>query len=212
MPESILPELSWRPHVFPMDSEQDTRAWRRETRARLIGMRLAIGAELRRRSDTGIERNLRSLLDISATGVVGLYWPVKGEFDPRPLADHLLRNGRSVALPVIIARGGLLEYRLWQPGMEMEDGLYDIPAPKSSCILHPDIVLVPLVGFDAMNYRLGYGGGYFDRTLAAFSPRPKAIGVGYEVLGLPTTFPQAHDIPMDAIVTERGVHRAGSKG
>jgi 5-formyltetrahydrofolate cyclo-ligase len=194
-----------------MDSEQDIKTWRRETRARLIAARLTMSDELRRRLDAEIEQALRSLIEISAGGVVGLYWPVKGEFDPRPLAGHLLQRGRSIALPAIIARGGTLEYRLWRPEMEMEAGIYGIPTPKLRHVLRPDIILVPLVGFDAMNCRLGYGGGYFDRTLADLFPRPKTIGVGYEASRLASVFPQAHDIPMDVIVTEIGPHYTDSE-
>jgi 5-formyltetrahydrofolate cyclo-ligase len=193
-----------------MNSEQDSKAWRREMRARFIKARLAMSDETRRRLDAEIERALQSQFDTLTGAVVGLYWPVKGEFDPRPLASRLLRDDRSVALPAIVTPGGTLEYRLWQPGMEMEAGIHDIPAPKLRCVLHPDIILVPLVGFDAMNYRLGYGGGYFDRTLAACSPRPKTIGVGYEASRLTSVFPQAHDIPMDILVTEAGLHRTDS--
>jgi len=77
-------------------------------------------------------------------------------------------------------------------------------------VVMPDAVLVPLVGYDPSGFRLGYGGGYFDRTLAAARPRPCAIGLGYEDSVLPTIFPQRHDIPMDLIVTDRDIHRVAS--
>jgi 5-formyltetrahydrofolate cyclo-ligase len=69
----------------------------------------------------------------------------------------------------------------------------------------PDIVIAPVVGFDRACYRLGYGGGFFDRTLAAFSRRPRIIGVGYAPQEIGTIYPQAHDVPMDMIVTEAGI-------
>jgi len=93
----------------------------------------------------------------------------------------------------------------------MTKGIWDIPIPKERAVVMPDAVLVPLVGFDPCGFRLGYGGGYFDRTLAAARPRPYAIGLGYEDSVLPTIFPQPHDIPMDLIVTDRGIHRPASR-
>jgi 5-formyltetrahydrofolate cyclo-ligase len=79
--------------------------------------------------------------------------------------------------------------------------------PADSPVLTPDLLLVPLVGFDPAGYRLGYGGGYYDRTLAAIQPRPLAIGIGFEQQALATIHPQPHDIPMDYIVTESRVAR-----
>ncbi|HEX7968557.1 MAG TPA: 5-formyltetrahydrofolate cyclo-ligase, partial [Stellaceae bacterium] len=84
----------------------------------------------------------------------------------------------------------------------MESGAFDIPAPKARQVVRPDILVVPLVGFDAANYRLGYGGGYFDRTLAALDPRPVTVGAGFEASRIATIFPQPHDIALDYIVTE----------
>jgi 5-formyltetrahydrofolate cyclo-ligase len=88
----------------------------------------------------------------------------------------------------------------------MQTGPWNIPIPKQRDVLTLDAVIVPLVGFDARGYRLGYGGGYFDRTLAAAARRPLAIGLGYADSQLPTIYPQPHDIPMNLIVTDRAVH------
>jgi hypothetical protein len=100
-------------------------------------------------------------------------------------------------------------FRLWTQATEMTSGIWDIPVPKDSETVVPDLVLAPVVGFDEARYRLGYGGGYFDRTLAALERRVLAIGIGFEALRLPTIYPQPHDIPMDFVVTEAGIHRAG---
>jgi 5,10-methenyltetrahydrofolate synthetase len=85
----------------------------------------------------------------------------------------------------------------------MNVGLWNIPCPARRHVVTPDLMLAPLVGFDWANYRLGYGGGYFDRTLAAFSRRPTVVGVGYEFGALETIHPQPHDIPMDMVLTDR---------
>jgi 5-formyltetrahydrofolate cyclo-ligase len=89
----------------------------------------------------------------------------------------------------------------------MTPGVYDIPVPAMRDVVVPAVLLVPVVGFDRTNYRLGYGGGYYDRTLAAADPRPMAIGVGFELSRLNTIHPQPHDIPLDAVVTEAGTQR-----
>ena len=190
----------------------DIALWRRRVRDRLVMQRMAIGPEQRRRRSGEIERRLTALLGGLAGRIVGLYWPHRAEIDPRPLADELWSAGRIVALPAIVERHGPLEYRVWQKGAEMERGLYDIPVPQARDIVDPDIVVVPLVGFDAANYRLGYGGGYFDRTLAALDPRPVTIGVGFEAALLDTIHPQPHDVAMDFVVTEAKLRQARKGG
>jgi 5-formyltetrahydrofolate cyclo-ligase len=94
----------------------------------------------------------------------------------------------------------------------MERGAYGIPYPRDSAVLRPDLLLMPPVGIDAQGFRLGYGGGYFDRTLAAQHPRPLCVAVGFEISRIPSIQPQAHDIGMDALVTERGLQVKGSSG
>jgi 5-formyltetrahydrofolate cyclo-ligase len=92
----------------------------------------------------------------------------------------------------------------------MERGLWDIPIPAERDPVVPDALIIPLVGFDGAGYRLGYGGGYYDRTLAAAPRRPFCIGLGYDEMRLATIYPQPHDIPMDVIVTDQGVAQRGS--
>ncbi|HXZ02787.1 MAG TPA: 5-formyltetrahydrofolate cyclo-ligase [Stellaceae bacterium] len=185
-----------------MSSEREIGLWRRAERKRLIALRLAVPPEQRRRRDAAIERRLEALLRALPGRSIGLYWPVRGEFDPRPVAERLIAQARLLALPAAVDPQGPLEYRLWRPGTEMEPGPHGIPAPKAREILRPDILIVPLVGFDEARHRLGYGGGYFDRTLAAASPRPTTVGVGFEATLLATIFPQPHDAALDFIVTE----------
>ena len=112
-----------------------------------------------------------------------------------------------MVLSVVIDKHGPLEYRTWRPGENLISGVWDIPIPEKREIVIPTMVLAPLVGFDRSSYRLGYGGGYFDRTLAALRPQPFAIGVGYEFQQLETIYPQPFDMPMDLIVTETGARR-----
>jgi 5-formyltetrahydrofolate cyclo-ligase len=142
-----------------------------------------------------------------AGAALGFYWPFKGEFDPRPLARTLHRWGVRLALPVVIARAQPLIFREWSPGAPMTPGVWNLPVPTQGEPVSPTVLLTPLVGFDGCGYRLGYGGGYYDRTLAAATPRPMAIGVGFEASRLETIHPQPHDIPMDMIVTEQEILR-----
>jgi 5-formyltetrahydrofolate cyclo-ligase len=162
--------------------------------------------EERRRLGAAIETELRALI-AERPGILGVYWPFRAEFDPRPLVDWALAEGRTVALPVVVDKKGPLEYRAWRPGEALVDGVWNIPVPEKRELVTPAVVLAPLVGFDPACYRLGYGGGYFDRTLAALRPKPVAIGVGFAVQELETIHPQPFDIPMDLIVTEKGVRR-----
>lgn len=185
---------------------EEVRAWRREMRTALLERRMAAGPGQRSAWGARIESHLSPLLRTLPVCTIGFYWPFKGEFDARALVTGLLAaEAWRAALPVVAARNSPLLFRLWTPDCQMESGVLGIPIPKSVDTIIPDIVLAPLVGFDAANYRLGYGGGYFDRTLAALSPSPRVIGVGFELSRLDSVYPQPHDVPMDFIVTEAGV-------
>lgn len=184
----------------------EVKLWRRSERERLIAWRMAVPVEQRRQWGAAIEAALREPL-ANIAGPLGVYWPFRAEFDPRPLVDWAVAAGRTVALPVVIDKKGPLEYRAWRPGEALVDGVWGIPVPERRVLVTPATVLAPLVGFDAACYRLGYGGGYFDRTLAALSPPATAIGVGFEAQRIETIHPQSFDIPMELIVTENGVQR-----
>ena len=181
--------------------------WRRDERRRLLALRSGTPPALRREWGGAIEVRLRAVLAERPGITLGVYWPFQAEFDPRPLIDWLIGAGSAAALPAVVDKKGPLEYRAWRPGDPLVDGVWDIPIPERRDVVAPKVVLAPLVGFDRACYRLGYGGGYFDRTLAAPTPRPLAIGVGFELSLLDTIHPQPHDIPMDLIVTEAGLRR-----
>ncbi len=185
-----------------MDLEAVKR-WRRAERERLLALRQGLPAAERRHWGEQIGAALRALL-AERPGILGVYWPFRAEFDPRPVIDWAIAAGRRVALPVVVDKKGPLEYRAWRPGEPLVDGVWNIPVPEKRDIVTPAVVLAPLVGFDRACYRLGYGGGYFDRTLAALSPRPFAIGIGFELQQIDTIYPQPFDVPMDVIVTEAG--------
>lgn len=179
-------------------------AWRREQRRRLLALRCQTTQAQRREWNKAIETGLRGVLPDAPETVFGLYWPFRAEFAIRPLMRELHKRGGHPALPRVVKRHAPLEFHHWFPGVEMRDGAHGIPEPVDTDITTPDVLVVPLVGFDASGYRLGYGGGYYDRTIGALRKRPLLIGVGYELSRLDSIYPQTHDIAMDYIVTEAG--------
>jgi 5-formyltetrahydrofolate cyclo-ligase len=193
-----------------MQSWDEVRRWRKEQRARLIARRQAIPQDERRRLQPLILDLVAQHFPALSDALLGFYWPIRGEIGPHPLVRHLVERGARAALPVVIEKGQPLEFWAWRPGTPLRRGVWDIPIPAERQVVRPTALLVPLVGFDRRGYRLGYGGGYYDRTLAALDPRPLTIGIGYEIGRLETIHPQPHDIPMDAIVTEAGLVRTRS--
>lgn len=206
-PPCFMHELDPEFRAGPAPEWPDVRRWRKAERARLIESRLAISADARTAMAGLIAQGLDQVAGDVAGKMVSLYWPFRGEPDLRPwLASVNARGGKS-ALPIAIELGRPLIFRAYAPGDKLERGVWNIPVPVAGPEVIPDIVIAPLVGFDATGYRLGYGGGFFDRTLAALPKKALVIGVGYEIARIATIFPQPHDIPMDRIVTEAGVIR-----
>ena len=182
-------------------------AFRADLRHERLAARESMDPGERVRLGGRVEQHLAEALAGFAPSVIAFCWPMKGEFDARPTVIRLLGEGWRAVLPVAERNATPLVFRPWIPGMAMTADLYGIPVPDTRETLAPDIVLVPLVAFDEAGYRLGYGGGFFDRTLATLHPRPRAIGVGFEIGRVATVHPQAHDVRMDAIVTEKGLRR-----
>ncbi len=192
--------------------EPTLKAWRKAERERLIAARLAVTPAVldtwRRRIDGFLERSFPGLAGCR----LAFCWPIKGEYDARHLARTLRARGALTALPVVVAPRSPLVFREWHPGIELAPGPLEIPYPVNSQKLTPDAVLLPMNGWDAQGYRLGYGGGFFDRTLASLARKPVVVGVSYELAKLQTIQPQSWDIPMDFVVTERGVYRRDPEG
>lgn len=185
-------------------SWDEVRAWRKAERQRLIEARVATVQEVRARWTRAIIETLEPILRESE-GPISFYWPFRGEPDLRPLMRVLAGEGFTLALPVVVEPKTPLVFRPWLPGAKMELGVWNIPVPATKEEVVPRLLLAPVVGFTPDLYRLGYGGGYFDRTLAKLGPSHAAIGIGYEMGRLATIHPQPHDIAMRQIVTEKGV-------
>lgn len=195
-------------------SGDGVRRWRRTTRDRLRALRAARPAAERARHAEALAVALDALLEPAPGAVVSVYWPMQGEPDLRGWMASLVERGVTVALPEVVASGQPLVFRVWTPGARLEPGVWDIPVPVEGERVHPTVAIAPVVGFDPACYRLGNGGGYFDRTLAVLDPRPLAVGVAHPDSCLPTIFPQPHDIPMDCIVTGDGppIRRGDASG
>lgn len=187
-------------------------SWRKGERERLLAMRMALTPHDRKRKAAAMEGHLERSLGSLEGRRIGLYWPIKGEPNLRRWMERLHALGACCALPVIERRAAPLVFRAWWPGALMIHGTWAIPEPAEGHTLQPDLVIAPMVGFDERGYRLGYGGGYYDRTLASMTPRPTVVGVAYAQSAMPTIRPLAHDIPMDCVVTECGVARLVAHG
>ena len=184
--------------------DADVVRWRKAERERLIAARLAIPAAERRRFSARIAARLDEALGNVSGRIVSAYWAFRGEPDLRSWLDSLDRRGAVCALPVVVERRTPLAFRTWRRGEALEPGIWDIPVPSKGLVVTPDIVIAPVVGFDPDCYRLGYGGGFFDRTLAVLPQRTRFVGVGYAQQAIRTIYPQDHDVAMDLVVTESG--------
>lgn len=190
---------------------EEIRKWRKEQRASLIARREAATPSERKGWNERITAHLIDGFAVPQESVIGFCWPYRAEFDARFAIRQWRDRGAIAALPEVVANKAPLQFRMWWPGAPMRSGVYDIPVPDGTDVLLPDFAIVPMNGFDERGYRLGYGGGFFDRTLAACERRVLAVGVSYETLRLPTIYPQPHDIPMDFVVTEQGIYAAGGE-
>jgi 5,10-methenyltetrahydrofolate synthetase len=194
------------PSVDP-EQARDVARWRKAERERLIKARCSLAAQERMDQAAIIAGRLAQIVATSgiAAPAVSVYWPIRGEPDLRAWMHALSHSGVRVALPVALALAQPLVFREWRPGARTARGLWNIPHPADGKLIVPNIVIAPVVGFDLQGYRLGYGGGFFDRTLARLDPKPLTVGVGYPDAELRTIFPQPHDIPMNWVVTGSGI-------
>jgi 5-formyltetrahydrofolate cyclo-ligase len=145
--------------------------------------------------------------------VIGAYWPIKGEFDPLPALHRWKEDGelldqpqpRRIGLPVVNKENHTMTFHAWYPGCPMEEDAYGIPKPKDTEVITPTLLFAPCVGYGPGGYRLGYGGGFYDRMLASLSPKPFSVGLGFGMGFLPDFAPEPHDMPLDAILNDFGV-------
>ena len=177
-------------------------------RKRLVATRQSLPDRLERA--VALQQVLRVWLVGRSERTIGAYWPIKGEFDPLPALYRWSEGGvdgspRRIGLPVADRETKSLRFHVWFPGCETELDAYDIPKPKGTDEFLPQMLVVPCLGYGPGGARLGYGGGFFDRTLRALTPRPVTIGVSYTHGFLPMLRSSPDDLPLDALLTEDGV-------
>ena len=160
-----------------------------------------------------LQRVMRSWLVGRTDTVIGAYWPIKGEFDPLPALHRWKEDGElqgnaqrlRIGLPVVNKEHKTLTFHAWYPGCPMEEDAYGIPKPKDTELVVPTLLFVPCVGYGAGGYRLGYGGGFYDRTLATLQPKPFTVGLGFTNGYVDDLEPEPHDQPLEAILNDNGV-------
>ena len=193
-------------------TDDELKTWRKAERDRLIAARESLDPEtlerFRQRIDASLWRSFPGL----ASAKLAFCWPIRKEYDARGLTQRLRERGAITALPVVVAPRQPLVFREWHPGVKLASGPLGIPYPADSALVIPTAALVPMNGWDEAGYRLGYGGGFFDRTLASLAKKPVVVGVSYELAKIQTIHPQSWDVPMDWVVTERGVYRRDPEG
>ena len=177
-------------------------------RKKLVAARQALPDRLERA--VALQKTLRVWLVDRKETSIGAYWPIKGEFDPLPALYRWTEGDasgpmRRIGLPVAHRDTESLRFHVWYPGCETELDAYDIPKPKGTEEFLPQMLIVPCLGYGPGGVRLGYGGGFFDRTLRALAPRPVTVGVSYSHGFLPMLRASPDDLPLDALLTEDGV-------
>lgn len=204
-PPCFMHELSpeYQGVAVRLEAWTDVARWRKAERKRLIDERMALDVAERSTGSERIASGLDRAIGKVSGRIVSVYWPIRGEPDLRNWAIRVIERGGRIALPVVIKKGWPLEFRIWAPGDPLERGVWNILVPSHGPSVQPDIVIAPVVGFDDATYRLGYGGGFFDRTLAAMPRKPFVVGIGHARCRVPTIYPQPHDVPMDVIVTDQ---------
>lgn len=189
----------------------DTSDAKKRLRAELIQARQSL-PDRQARVDA-LQRVLRIWLVGRTDTVIGAYWPIKGEFDALPALHRWKEDGElqgnsqrlRIGLPVVNKEHKTLTFHAWYPGCPMEEDAYGIPKPKDTELVVPTLLFVPCVGFGAGGYRLGYGGGFYDRTLATLQPKPFTVGLGFTNAYVDDLEPEPHDQPLDAILNDNGV-------
>jgi len=177
-------------------------------RKKLVATRQALSDRLERSVE--LQNVLRVWLVGRRENSIGAYWPIKGEFDPLPALYRWTEGAgdgpaRRIGLPVADRETRSLRFHVWYPGCETELDAYDIPKPKGTEQFTPQLLVVPCLGFGPGGVRLGYGGGFFERTLSSLQPRPFTVGASFTHGFLPLLRGSAGDLPLDAMLTEDGV-------
>lgn len=176
---------------------------KRSLRRIALSRRSLLGQSERSCSSAAACRQLESLIRRTRVSCVALYAPLNDELDVFQAARGITEMECGICLPVIQKAAKKLQFCRWRPDDTLVEGRFGIREPEERELLHPDLVAVPMVAFDRRGTRLGFGGGYYDRTLAAMRPRPVIVGLAFSTSEVEHIPCEDHDVPMDHIVTDR---------
>ena len=182
----------------------DQQVGRKLQRAQLLEMRASL--DHRERLEAALQHRVADWLHSAGVHALGFYFAIHGEPDLRMVVSTwLASDARHVAaLPVIDGR--TLQFHAWNSDSPMQAGFFGIPVPAQGRVVQPECLLVPCVGFDDQRFRIGFGGGYYDRTLAELVPFPLVVGIAFEASRLTSIGPQPHDVKMDVVITDAAVY------
>ncbi|MBR9900655.1 MAG: 5-formyltetrahydrofolate cyclo-ligase [Rhodospirillales bacterium] len=198
--------------VAPRNSSTEKQSeWRHAVRRALLGWRSGLDAATHQHLSDKIRGYFSEFLKDRPAATVGFYWPIQNEIDLRPVIERHIANGGTAALPVVPGKDQPMVFHNWTPLTEMVPGFARIPEPHGTDEVGVHVLLAPLVGFDRAGYRLGYGGGFFDRTLAAVSRKPLVVGIGFEATRLADILPHQYDVPVDVLITDQGIRYVDSQ-
>ncbi|MDF1609582.1 5-formyltetrahydrofolate cyclo-ligase [Hoeflea sp. YIM 152468] len=191
-------------HVVDPQTWKDVSVFRKAERTRLYAARQKLPLEDRSAIAASIAAQLSGILDPLTGRTIAVYWPIRGELNLRPFMVDASQRGARICLPVVVEKNQPVEFHLWTPDGAMKRGIWNIPVPAKAEAVEPDVVIVPLLGVDENGYRLGNGGGYYDRTLARLPGDLLTIGVGQPFARMKTIFPMPWDIAMKMVVLGDG--------
>lgn len=183
---------------------EQIRPWRVQTRKALLDQRMGLAPRDRKERGERARNRLLETVQWEPTAVLGIYWPIRGEIDVLDIAREHIRRGGVAALPVVTQKNAAVEFWKWDPMARMERGFWNIPVPAIAERVRPDVLIIPLVGFDAAGYRLGYGGGYYDATLAELRAKKPVVaaGLAYAQQAVLFALPAGpHDQRLDWVIT-----------
>lgn len=184
---------------------EDTKAGLRRA---AIAQRAALGASDRKAAATAAAAHFLNGIELTLDQMVAAYWPIRDEIDCRPVLAHLMDNFQPVCLPAVVGDEVPLVFRRWEVGAALyEAGFGTLGPPEEAATVVPDVIIIPLLGFDKNGNRLGYGKGHYDRTIAAMTKKPILIGYAFAAQNLPDIPAEQHDVPLNYLVTENGVRR-----
>ena len=173
--------------------------------------RAALRQAYRSEAAEAVARLFFEHINLSSGDIVAAYWPIRDELDCQAIMVRLMEASHILVLPAVTGSERLLEMRVWEQGASLFAAGFGTLAPSPLAPqAQPDIVLIPLLGFDRAGTRLGYGGGYYDRTLASLPKKPKLVGLAFAAQELPLIPREAHDFPLDVVITEAEVRFFGA--